>query len=217
MRLALFASGGGTNCQAILDAIAEGTLDATAVCLVADRPGCGALKRADAADLPTHVIAPRSHADAPAFGQALLEALQAHEATFVALAGYLSKIPPVVVEAFKHRMLNVHPALLPAFGGRGMYGSHVHEAVLAYGVRWTGVTIHVVDEHYDHGPVVLQEPVPVYPDDTPESLARRIHPVEHRLYPHALQRFAAGEVHIDGRLVRFTPPHAPSSPEPTHD
>jgi len=93
----------------------------------------------------------------------------------------------------------------------------VHEAVLAYGSRWSGVTIHVVDEQYDHGPVVLQEPVPVYPDDTPESLARRIHPVEHRLYPHALQRFAAGEVRIDGRHVRFTPPHAPSSPEPTHD
>ncbi|NBC01407.1 MAG: phosphoribosylglycinamide formyltransferase [Bacteroidetes bacterium] len=217
MRLALFASGGGTNCQAILDAIAEGTLDATAVCLIADRAGCGALQRADAAGLPSHVIAPGSYADAPAFGQALLETLDGHDATFVALAGYLSKIPPVVVDAFTHRMLNVHPALLPAFGGQGMYGRHVHEAVLAYGSRWSGVTIHVVDEQYDHGPVVLQEPVPVYPDDTPDTLARRIHPVEHRLYPHALQRFAAGEVRIDGRHVRFTPPHAPSSPEPTHD
>lgn len=217
MRLALFASGGGTNCQAILDAIAEGTLDATAVCLIADRPGCGALERAAAAGLPWHTVTPRRYADDRAFGEALLDVLHEHDATFVALAGYLSKIPPAVVEVFKHRMLNVHPSLLPAFGGRGMYGHHVHEAVLAYGARWSGVTIHVVDEQYDHGPVVLQEPVPVHPDDTPESLARRIHPVEHRLYPHALQRFAAGEVRIDGRHVHFSPPYAPSSPESTHD
>ncbi len=189
--------------QALLDAIDAGTLPAEVVCCVADRPGTGAFARAERHGVPTALVHPADHAGPAAFGDALLGVLRAHGATFVALAGYLRKIPPAVVAAYRGRMTNVHPALLPAFGGAGMYGRRVHEAVLAYGAHWTGVTVHLVDEAYDTGPVVLQTPVPVAPDDTPATLAARVLAVEHRLYPEALRLFAEGRVHVDGRRVRL--------------
>ena len=217
MRLAVFASGGGTNFQAILDAIDAGDLPAEVACCVSNTPTAGALDRADQQDIPTAILTPSSF-EAPApFGRALLEALSAHGATFVALAGYMQKIPPAVVDEYRGRMTNIHPALLPAFGGQGMYGMHVHEAVIEYGVHWSGVTVHLVDEEYDHGPVVLQEPVPVYDGDTPQDLAARIKTVEHRLYPHALRLFAEGRVQIDNRRVhidgydRSDAPYSPHS------
>ena len=203
MRLAVFASGSGTNVQAILNAIDAGTLPAEVVCCVSNTSDAGALKRAEAHDVPTEVIVPTSF-DAPAsFGHALLECLDAHDTTFVALAGYMQKIPPNVVDAYRGAMTNIHPALLPAFGGQGMYGMNVHQAVLDYGVHWSGATVHLVDEEYDHGPVVLQEPVPVYADDTPETLADRVRDVEHRIYPEALRLFAQDRVCRDGRTIWF--------------
>jgi phosphoribosylglycinamide formyltransferase-1 len=209
MRLAVFASGGGTNFQAILDAIGAGDLPAEVVCCVSNTPDAGALDRADRHDVPTEVIPPTSF-DAPvSFGEALLDTLATYAVTFVALAGYMQKIPPNVVEAYRGRMTNIHPALLPAFGGKGMYGMHVHRAVIEYGVHWSGVTVHLVDEEYDHGPIVLQEPVPVYADDTPEALADRIRPVEHRLYPEALRLFAEDRVRRDGRTVWIEDPTHP--------
>ncbi|PSQ87313.1 MAG: phosphoribosylglycinamide formyltransferase [Bacteroidetes bacterium QH_2_63_10] len=209
MRLAVFASGGGTNFQAILDAISAGDLPAEVVCCVSNTPDAGALDRADRHDVPTEVIPPASF-DAPvSFGEALLDTLATYAVTFVALAGYMQKIPPNVVEAYRGRMTNIHPALLPAFGGKGMYGMHVHRAVIEYGVHWSGVTVHLVDEEYDHGPIVLQEPVPVYADDTPEALADRIRPVEHRLYPEALRLFAEDRVRRDGRTVWIDDPTHP--------
>jgi phosphoribosylglycinamide formyltransferase-1 len=211
MRLAVFASGGGTNLQAILDAVDEGTLPATPVCCVSNTPEAGALARAERHDLPTHVVPPADHDGPQSFGEALMDVLTAHDVTFVALAGYMVKVPPAVVDAYRGRMTNVHPALLPAFGGQGMYGMRVHEAVLEYGVHWSGVTVHLVDEEYDHGPVVLQEPVPVYADDTPEALAERVQTVEHRLYPYALRLFAEDRVHLDGRTVRIDTPRRSAS------
>jgi len=209
MRLAVFASGGGTNFQAILDAIGAGDLPAEVVCCVSNTPDAGALDRAARHDVPTEVIPPASF-DAPvSFGEALLDTLATYAVTFVALAGYMQKIPPNVVEAYRGRMTNIHPALLPAFGGKGMYGMHVHRAVIEYGVHWSGVTVHLVDEEYDHGPIVLQEPVPVYADDTPEALADRIRPVEHRLYPEALRLFAEDRVRRDGRTVWIDDPTHP--------
>jgi len=209
MRLAVFASGGGTNFQAILDAIGAGDLPAEVVCCVSNTPDAGALDRAARHDVPTEVIPPASF-DAPvSFGEALLDTLATYAVTFVALAGYMQKIPPNVVEAYRGRMTNIHPALLPAFGGKGMYGMHVHRAVIEYGVHWSGVTVHLVDEEYDHGPIVLQEPVPVYADDTPEALADRIRPVEHRLYPEALRLFAEDRVRRDGRTVWIDDPNHP--------
>ena len=209
MRLAVFASGRGTNFQAILDAIDAGDLPAEVVCCVSNTPTAGALDRAARQDIPTAVLEPSSF-EAPApFGRALLETLSAHDATFVALAGYMQKIPPAVVDEYRGRMTNIHPALLPAFGGQGMYGMHVHRAVLDYGVHWSGATVHLVDEAYDHGPIVLQEPVPVYADDTPEALADRVRAVEHRLYPEALRLFAQERVRQDGRTVRIDSPNHP--------
>lgn len=203
MQLAVFASGGGTNFQALLDAIDRGDLPATPVCCISNTSDAGALDRAEKHDVPATVVEPGRFDRPAAFGRALLEVLEQHEATFVALAGYMVKIPPVVVEAYRGRMTNVHPALLPAFGGKGMYGMNVHEAVLEYGVHWSGVTIHLVDEEYDHGPIVLQEPVPVHADDTPETLADRVKAVEHRLYPHALRLFADNRVQFDGRTAQI--------------
>jgi len=203
MRLAVFASGGGTNFQAILEAIEQGTLPAEPVCCVSDRPDAGALERAERHDVPASVVRPEKYDSPAAFGDALHEVLDRHDASFVALAGYLRKIPADVVARFRGRMTNIHPALLPAFGGKGMYGMNVHEAVIDYGVHWSGATVHLVDEEYDHGPIVLQEPVPVYSDDTPGALADRIRPVEHRLYPEALRLFAEDRVRFSGRSVRF--------------
>lgn len=203
MRLAVFASGGGSNLQALLDAIGLGDLPAEVALVVADRPGAGALERAARHGVPPLVLPPADFPDAEAFGRALLARLEEHGVDFVALAGYLRHVPEGVVRAFRHRMLNVHPSLLPAFGGAGMYGRRVHEAALAYGVRWSGATVHLVDEAYDTGPIVLQEPVPVEPGDTAETLAARILAVEHRLYPEAVRLFAEGRVRVEGRLVRI--------------
>jgi len=213
LRLAVFASGGGTNFQAILDAIEAGRLPARVVLCVSDRPTAGALERARRHGIPTAVLAPKDYPSPEVFGEALLEVLRAHQVELVALAGYLKKIPDNVVAAYRNRILNIHPSLLPAFGGPGMYGRRVHEAVLNYGVRWTGATVHLVDEEYDHGPIVLQEPVLVLPDDTPETLAARVLEVEHRLYPEALRLFAEGRVVVDGRRVRILP-EAPETHNP---
>lgn len=201
MRLAVFASGGGTNFQAVVDSVESGDLPAEVVCCVSNTPEAGALERADTHDIPTEVIVPSRFEAATRFGDALLEVLHGYDVSFVALAGYMVKIPPNVVSAYRDRMTNIHPALLPAFGGKGMYGMNVHRAVLEYGVHWSGATVHLVDEEYDHGPIVLQEPVPVYADDTPDELAARIQKVEHELYPEALRLFAQDRIRRDGRTI----------------
>ncbi|WP_028566824.1 phosphoribosylglycinamide formyltransferase [Salisaeta longa] len=205
-RLAVFASGGGTNFQAILDAMAAGDLPATPALCLSDRDTAGALDRARAHDVPTAVCTPDAYDTPAAYGAALLQTLATHDVTFVALAGFLRKIPPNVVAAYAGRMTNIHPSLLPAFGGRGMYGMRVHRAVVDYGVHWTGATVHLVDDAYDQGPIVLQEPVPVRPGDAPDDVAARVLAVEHRLYPRALRLFAQGRIAVDGRTVRIDDP-----------
>lgn len=211
MRIALFASGGGSNVQAILDAIERGWLPAEAAVLVTDRPRIGALERAERAGLPAVTIEPLRHRG-DAFSEALLHVLEAHRADFIALAGYLKMIPLPVVQAFRDRILNIHPSLLPAFGGPGYYGLRVHQAVLDYGCRWTGATVHLVDEQFDNGPVVLQEPVEVEPGDTAETLAARVLKVEHRLFPEALRLFASDRIRVEGRHVTILPQYPASGP-----
>ncbi len=203
LRLAVFASGGGTNFQAILDAVERDTLPLTVALCLSNTPKAGALARARRYGVPTAVLDPRDFETEAPYVAALMEVLGEHEVNFIALAGYMRKIPAAVVEAFRGRMLNIHPALLPSFGGKGLYGRRVHEAVLAYGARWTGATVHLVDETYDTGPIVLQEPVPVLPGDTPETLAARVLRIEHRLYPQALRLFAEDRVSVEGRKVRI--------------
>lgn len=203
MRLAVFASGGGTNLRAILDACRAGNLPAEVIACISNTSTAGALDRAKRRGVPTTVVAPSEFDTPTVFGNALLDVLNRHRVEFIALAGYMVKVPPNVVAAYQNRMTNIHPALLPAFGGKGMYGRHVHEAVLDYGAHWSGATVHLVTDKYDQGPIVLQEPVPVHPDDTPASLADRIQTVEHTLYPEALRLFAEDRVQIDGRTVRL--------------
>jgi phosphoribosylglycinamide formyltransferase 1 len=181
VRLAVFASGSGTNLRALLDRFSKD--DAARVSLVvSDRDDASALRHAQQAGVPTSHIAVRQRDEADV-ARDTLAVLAAHRIDLIALAGYLRLIPPAVIERYRDRILNIHPALLPAFGGKGMYGLHVHAAVLAAGCTVTGVTVHRVDERYDEGGIIGQWPVPVLAGDTPEILATRVLRVEHRLYP----------------------------------
>jgi len=174
VRVAVLASGGGTNLQALLDALGPDA-PAHVVRVVTNRADAGALERARQAGVPTTVL--RDPADAAE----LLVALA--DADLVVLAGYLKLVPQAAVARFRHRLINIHPALLPAFGGPGMYGRRVHEAVLASGAAVSGATVHYVDEQYDRGPIIAQRRVPVRPDDTPDTLAARVLAAEHELLP----------------------------------
>lgn len=184
MRAAVFASGGGSNFGALLDAVAAAGAEAPyeVVLLVSDRAGAGALERARSAGIATRVVAV-SGRSADEVGAETVAALTEAGVEVIFLAGYLRLVPAAVVARWPRRILNVHPALLPAFGGKGMWGLHVHRAVLASGARVSGPTVHFVDEAYDEGHILAQWPVAVRPDDTPESLAARVLAVEHRLYP----------------------------------
>lgn len=203
-RVGVLVSGGGTNLQAILDHFdAMGERCGAAVSLVAsDRSAAGALDRARARAIPA------VHLDAERRGAGMAALLQAHGIDTIALAGYLRFVPDEVTRRWRGRIVNVHPSLLPAFGGAGMYGRRVHDAVLAAGVRVTGVTVHFVDEEYDRGPIIAQWPVPVLTSDSADSLARRVLAVEHALYPPAVHAVASGEISLgrDGRVVGITGP-----------
>jgi len=201
MRLAIFASGRGSNFQAILDAIATRRLHAEVMLCVSNRADAGVLQIARAAQIPTTVIEEKQFANTSNYTRALLEELSKREVNFIALAGFMRKIPVEVVRQFRHRIVNIHPALLPSFGGKGLYGHRVHKAVLEYGCKVTGVTVHFVDEEYDTGPPILQRCVPVLDNDTPEILAARVLEIEHQIYPEALQLFAEERVRIEGRRV----------------
>jgi len=192
LRVAVLASGGGSNLQALLDRFPPGAGAAAVVRLViASRAGIGALDRAHAAGVAHEVIDPRTH-DVADVASRTIAALDAADIDLVVLAGYMHLVPEAVVRRYHGRMINVHPALLPSFGGHGLYGMRVHRAVLAAGARVSGATVHLVDERYDTGPILAQWPVPVFPDDAPESLAERVLEVEHRLLPAVVEAFATG-------------------------
>lgn len=178
IRIAVLVSGRGSNLQSLLDAMSASGAPGEVALVVSNREDAGALERARAGGIATAVIA-RDGNDP----ERLLHHLREQRTDLVVLAGYLKKVPDAVVAAFRGRMLNIHPALLPAFGGPGMYGRRVHEAVLASGARLSGATVHLVDEVYDHGTILAQWPVPVRPGDTPDTLAARVLAVEHRLFP----------------------------------
>ena len=187
VRIGVLASGGGTNLQAIIDYLATRHGDRVPVVAVvaSNRETAGALARARAATISTEVF------DATDDGSSLLALLQRHSVDLVVLAGYMKKLPPAVVRSYHRRMINVHPGLLPEFGGPGMYGARVHAAVLATGARSTGVTVHFVDDQYDHGPVIAQWRVPVMHDDTEQTLGARVLEVEHQVYPRVVEMVAA--------------------------
>ncbi|HWE41077.1 MAG TPA: phosphoribosylglycinamide formyltransferase [Gemmatimonadaceae bacterium] len=208
-RVAVLASGGGSNLQAVIDHLAAlgGRRSADVVLVVAGRESAGALARARRGAIATAVTAPDS----------LAEILDRHAIDLVVLAGYLSFVPVAVTERWAGRIINVHPALLPSFGGHGLFGGRVHRAVLAAGVRVSGATVHFVDAEYDRGPIIAQWPVPVAAGDTPESLAARVLRVEHLLLPRAVDALARGAVSLgaDGR-VRGGAAIAPMGPFTFH-
>jgi formyltetrahydrofolate-dependent phosphoribosylglycinamide formyltransferase len=187
LRVAVLASGGGTNLQSLLDAARDPEAGFAIVLVLSNRSAAGALERAARAGVRAAAI--REDGDDAA---RLLALLSECGADLVVLAGYLRLVPPSVVTAYAGRMLNIHPALLPSFGGEGMYGHRVHEAVLSSGARVSGPTVHVVDDRYDRGRIVAQWPVPVRPGDTPESLAARVLEAEHQILPAVVRAWARG-------------------------
>jgi phosphoribosylglycinamide formyltransferase-1 len=198
LRLGVLISGGGSNLQAIIDASASGALDAEVAVVVSSREDAFGLERARAAGIPAFHIDRKQHSSG--VDSVIRLTLQSHRVDLVVMAGYMRLLGREVLEAYPGRVLNIHPALLPAFAG----ASGVHDA-FDYGVKVTGVTVHFASEVFDEGPILMQEAVRIEEDETVESLEARIHEVEHRLYPAALQLIAEGRVRFEGRRVRISP------------
>lgn len=196
MKIGVLASHGGSNLQAIIDACEQGKLDAEVRVVISNNPDSTALRRAAKHAIPHFYRSGKTHPDPAALDAEIARLLQEHEVDLVVLAGYMKKVGAVTLRRFAGRILNIHPALLPKYGGTGMYGLRVHEAVLEAGDTTTGVTIHVVDEEYDRGPVVAQCKVPVLPAETPERLAERVLEREHAFYVETLGRIASGEINL---------------------
>lgn len=204
MNIAVFASGRGSNFQAILNAINAGLLPAQVVVLISNKSDAGAMEIAHLHNIPTQHLSQKMFSSEEALADAILEVLEKNHAEFIALSGYMKKIPTQVIRQYRNRIINIHPALLPSFGGEGMYGHHVHEAVIASGEKISGATVHLVDEEYDRGPIVLQKTVAIVPNETPDSLAAKVLKIEHEIFPLALKAFAEGRVKIEGRKAWIT-------------
>lgn len=200
-RIAVLCSGGGSNLQAIIDRVEAGEINGEIVLVIANASKAYALERARSHGIPALFISKKQAGSTEAFNDRILEALLSAKADLVVLAGYLPIVGAQVVRAFEHRIINIHPALIPSFCGVGMYGHYVHEAVLAYGAKISGATTHFVDEQVDHGGVIMQGSVPVMEDDTPETLAARVLTVEHQILPESVRLFCADKLRVDGRHV----------------
>ena len=198
LRLGFLASHNGSNMQAILDACKAGHLAAQGAVVISNNSDSGALARARQEGIPACHLSSHTHPGPGTLDRAIGAALIAHEVEVVCLAGYMKRLGPQTLAAYRGRVLNIHPALLPKFGGEGFYGRAVHQAVLAAGEAESGPTVHLVDEEYDHGPVLAQARVPVLPGDTPDTLAARVLAQEHRLYAETLQKIATGEIALAG-------------------
>jgi len=201
MRCAVFASGGGSNFQALIDRKNAGDLHVEFVFLIGNNSTAGAFDKARVQGIPVVHMAPSHFETESLYTEKLIDLLQTNKIELIILAGYMKKLPSEVVTKYRHHIVNIHPGLLPAFGGKGMYGSHVHEAVIQYGAKLSGITIHFVDEEYDHGPIISQVAVAVEDNDDPHTLAERVLRVEHANFWKAIEAIATGKVHVDGRRV----------------
>jgi phosphoribosylglycinamide formyltransferase-1 len=201
LRLGVLASGGGSNLQAIIDRCRDGSLQAEIAVVIANNPDAGALERARQAGIAARCVNHRDFAGREAFDAALVAALREAGVELVVLAGFMRIITRVMLDAYPFRIINIHPALLPAFPGL-----HVQQQALDYGARFSGCTVHFVDGGVDTGPIIIQAVVPVLPGDTADTLATRILEQEHRIYPRAIQLFAEGRIRVDGRTVTIDPP-----------
>ncbi|MGI6315611.1 MAG: phosphoribosylglycinamide formyltransferase [Christensenellales bacterium] len=196
MNITVFASHGGTDCQAIMDGCASGEILAKVSAVICNNAGAPVLERAARMGVPGYRISRAQFKTCEGYEAALLRALGEADTDLIFLAGYMKKLPDAVLERYENRVMNIHPALLPKFGGQGMYGMHVHRAVLAAGDTETGVTIHRVTHQYDAGEIIAQTKVPVLPGDTPETLAARVLEREHRFLVEVLSRVARGDIPI---------------------
>ncbi|MFR8814276.1 MAG: phosphoribosylglycinamide formyltransferase [Lachnospiraceae bacterium] len=203
LKIAVCVSGGGTNLQAIIDAIAAGQIQDTEISVViSNNPGAYALERAKMAGVEGICVSPKSYETREAFNEAFLQTLDSYDVDLVVLAGFLVVIPEAMIQKYRNRIINIHPSLIPSFCGTGYYGLKVHEGVLARGVKITGATVHFVDEGTDTGPIILQKAVAVQQDDTPEILQRRVmEEAEWHIMPQAIDLIARGKISVvDGKV-----------------
>jgi len=203
LKLAVLASGKGTNLNSIINAQKSGIIASKVVLVISNNSHAGALKLARKNRIPAVHLSEKLFPTKEAFDSALLNLLRKYKIDLVILAGYMKLLRSRIVRKYRNRILNIHPALLPMFGGPGMYGIKVHEAVLQAGCKVSGATVHIVDELYDHGAIVIQKPVVVRDFDTPQSLQKRILRTEHKLFPQAIRLFETGKLKIKGRRTYF--------------
>ncbi|MCX4323503.1 MAG: phosphoribosylglycinamide formyltransferase [Lachnospiraceae bacterium] len=206
LRVVVCVSGGGTNLQAIIDGIANGSVFHTEIVrVVCNNPGARALERAKAAGIESVCVSPKDFEDRGAFGEALCRSVEEASPDLIVLAGFMVKVPTELIKKYENRIINVHPALIPAFCGTGYYGLRVHEAALARGVKITGATVHFVDEGMDTGPIIMQKAVEVHEDDTSETLQKRVmQEAEWVILPWCINLIAAGQVKVENGKVTVT-------------
>ena len=203
LKIGVLVSGGGTNLQAIIDACQTNVIRGEVVVVISNRENAYALQRAGKHKIDALYIDRKDFVTNQDYAWRLVEEMEQRDVELICLAGFLLLIDPFFITKYKNRIMNIHPALLPAFGGKGMYGKHVHQAVLEYGCKVSGVTVHFINENYDQGAVILQETVKVLDNDTPETLASRILVEEHKIYPQAIKLFAEKRLDIKDRKVRI--------------
>ena len=202
LNIAVLVSGGGTNLQAIIDRIEDGTVKNTVIrTVICNNPKAKALERAERHGIEAVCISPKQYETRDDFNRALLNSIDERGIDLIVLAGFMVVVPPMIIQKYRNRIINIHPSLIPSFCGKGYYGLHVHEAALKKGVKVSGATVHFVDEGTDTGPIIMQKAVEVKPDDTPEVLQRRImEEAEWKIMPAVIDAIAAGRVHVkDGK------------------
>jgi len=202
-KIAVFASGGGSNFKAIHHQIIQGNILGKIVMVFSNNPNCGAIKFAEENSIPIFIINAARYPNAHTRDEFLLETCLKAEIDLICLAGFMKMLPQNIVKQYEYRILNIHPGLLPEFGGKGFYGTRVHEAVINTGKRESGATVHFVDEIYDHGPIILQKKVEVMETDTPESLAARVLKVEHELFPEVVKAFCENKIIMENNKPKI--------------
>lgn len=202
-RIAVFASGRGSNFSAILSKIKEGYIPASVGLCISNNPNAGVLNIAESNGIPAKVFLPKSYTDSQSYNDSILDELIKEEIDYIVLAGYLKMIGRQIVDRFNNKIINVHPALLPAFGGKGMYGHYVHEAVFNRGVKLSGATVHLVNNEYDAGPIVLQKSVSIEQAQNPEEIAEKVLKIEHEIFPKAVELLVKDRITVDKLRVQI--------------
>jgi phosphoribosylglycinamide formyltransferase-1 len=202
-RLAVFASGRGSNFQAILEQINKGIIPATVGLCLTNNPKAGVIDIARENQIPIKICSPKEYPDTQSFNEDILNALIESNIDFIILAGFLKLIGKQIVDRFSNKIINIHPALLPSFGGKGMYGHHVHDAVYNRGVKISGATVHLVNKDYDAGPIVIQKVVSVEDAISPEDIAQRVLKIEHEIFPQAVKLLVEEKIEVNGLRVNI--------------